>query len=178
MKIHTVYIGIGSNINPESNIEASIKLMKKHFRTMISSSFYYTKAISNKKDDDYINGVIKATTAINPYILKYLILKKIEKKLGRIKQSDKFSSRTIDLDILLYNGRVINNFLLKIPDKDIFKRNFISFPLYELNPNLIVPDENIPIKRIIKKMDKKNMKLNKKFSIKISNLIERAYAKG
>ena len=68
------------------------------------------------------------------------MLRTIENGLHRNRESDKYASRTIDLDLLLFGNMVIHEEGLTIPDPDIYNRSFIAFPLSELNPDLIMPD--------------------------------------
>ncbi len=98
-------------------------------------------------------------------------LKKIEKKLHRKKIKDKYSSRTIDLDLLLYDNKVINNDNIKIPDPDIYTRAFILLPLYELDPKIILPDTGKYIKDIINDFNTNDMVLMKEFSGYLKNKI-------
>ena len=171
-KIHEAYIGIGSNINPEENIEKSLNLLKKHVKLMDISSFYWTKPLLNKDQPDYLNGVVKIETSLNPMILKNSVLKRIENKLGRQKTIDKYSSRTIDLDLILYDDQIIDNSDLYIPDPDIYSRIFLAIPLYELNPGLILPDTGMSIVDIIKKFEISDMKKDIVFSNKFKNFVK------
>src|SRR4030042_6162071 len=158
------YIGVGSNINPELYIEKALDLLKKRVEVTGISSFYKTKPLFNKNINDFINGVWQINTALEPDKLKYDILKIIEKKLHRKKIKDKYSSRTIDLDLLLYNNKIIYNDKIKIPDPDIYTRAFILMPLYELDPKIILPDTGKYIKEIINDFNTNDMILMQEFS--------------
>ena len=81
----------------------------------------------------------------------------IEKELHRNRESDKYASRTIDLDLLLYDDMVIQEGDLTIPDPDICKRSFIAFPLSELNLDLIMPDTKKPLIDLLSVLSKDNM---------------------
>lgn len=167
-----VYIGIGSNIDPELYIEKALDLLKKKVEVTGISSFYLTKPIFNKDINDFVNGVCQVNTALEPEKLKFDILKKIEKKLHRKKTKEKYSSRTIDLDLILYGNRIINTDKLKIPDPDIYTRAFISIPLYELDPKLILPDTGKYINEIINNFNTDGMTPMNEFSIYLKKIIK------
>ena len=139
VKISHAFIGIGSNINPEENILMCIELLKKQLTLATSSTFYQTMPIGNRNDPTYINGVVLIETKYSPESLKNLFLHPIEDKLGRVRTNDKFASRTIDLDILLYDDLVVKQDNLNIPDPDILERNFLVASLNEIAPQLIPP---------------------------------------
>lgn len=135
-----VFISVGSNINPEENIAKALEKLKEYVDVVAVSTFYQTKAINRPNQADFINGIFHIRTDISPRKLKFDILRKIEYDLGRIRSEDKYSDRTIDLDIAIYGDMVINEGDLVIPDKDIRVRPFIAIPLLELSPTLVLPD--------------------------------------
>ena len=152
------FIGVGSNIEPERNIIEALERFSKHVDITGVSSFYKTTPILRKNQDNYLNGVWQISTSMPPRELKFSVLRAIEKELHRNRKSDKYASRTIDLDILLYGDLVIDEDNLTIPDPDIYKRSFIAFPLSELNPDLIMPDTKKPLIDILSELSKENMK--------------------
>ncbi len=80
-----------------------------------------------KDENDFLNGAFLISTDLKfEEFIEYL--KKVEKKLGRIKSYKKFSSRTIDLDLVVWNEKII--------DKDFFTRKFLRNSIIELLPNL------------------------------------------
>lgn len=86
------------------------------------------------------------------------MLRTIEAALGRRRSADKYASRTIDLDLLLYDEYVLSNNELSLPDPDIMERAFIAVPLYELAPDLVLPGSGIPIRQLAKQFSAENMK--------------------
>jgi len=167
----TAYIGTGSNIEPYKNIENALTLLKKTVKVTKCSTFYRTKPLYDRDQNDYINGVWEITTDMNPENIKFEVLKKIEKLLGRKKTTDKFMSRTIDLDLILYDDLILNIENIVLPDKDIYSRPFLAFPLYELNENLILPDAKVSIKSIIEKMDISALHPETEFTLKLKKLL-------
>ena len=151
------FIGVGSNIQPERNITDALVRLSKRVDIKGISTFYKTTPILRKDQDDYLNGVWQISTSVPPEKLKFGVLRKIEKELNRNWESDKYASRTIDLDLLLYGDLVIHEENLTIPDPDICKRSFIAFPLSEINPNLVIPDIKKPLIDILNALSKDNM---------------------
>lgn len=135
----TVYIGVGSNIDPEANIPAAIGLLAKRVKVVGLSTFVRTSPIGCPDSPGFINGVVAIETDIPPRDLKHNLLRGIENSLGRVRTADKFAPRTIDLDIIIYGESVIAEPGLTIPDPDVFTRTFVASPLAELAPGLIVP---------------------------------------
>ena len=105
--------------------------------------------MTNKNQPDYCNGVWKIMTSIEPYELKYDILRQIEKKLGRIRNADIYSSRQIDLDIIVYGNTVLNTEDLVIPDPDVYSRPFVCLPLFEIEKDLVLPDTGKTLREIV-----------------------------
>jgi len=134
-----VFIGMGSNIEPFNNIKNACILINEKIKILKISTFYRTEPIGGVIQPDFINGTVEAETDLTPEVLKNILLE-IEKKLGRKRVPDKYSARTIDLDILLFGDIVIKNGFLEIPDPDIYRRYFLAYTLNELEPELILPD--------------------------------------
>lgn len=166
------YISVGSNIEPEKNIIEALNLLQKKVKITSTSTFYVTKPIGNIIQPDYLNGVWEIETEIPPKKLKFKILRKIEKKLKRKRTKDKYAPRTIDLDLILYNNLVLSSKKIKLPDEEIYKRNFIALPLYELNKDIILPDTNLKIIDIVKKMKKDDLIENLFFTEKLKKIIK------
>ncbi len=165
-----VYIGVGSNIEPESNIANALTRLSKHVDITGISSFYKTAPLLRENQNDFLNGVWQISTSISPEKLKFGVLRRIEKGLHRNRESDKYAPRTIDLDLLLYDDMVMQEDNLTIPDPDICKRSFIAFPLSELNPDLVMPDTMKPLIDLLSVLSKENMILDKTFTEKLRKM--------
>jgi 2-amino-4-hydroxy-6-hydroxymethyldihydropteridine diphosphokinase len=153
-----VYISLGSNINPQKNILEALQLLAKYTQLIKVSTVYNTEPIGAKPQSKYYNCVVQVETDIEPRTLKYDILRVIEDKLGRKRESYKFAPRTIDLDILVYEELFISTSDLEIPDPEIMTRSFLALGLYELDPTLILRNVNIPLKKVADQF--KNNKIN------------------
>jgi len=167
------YIGVGSNIDPLTNIKIALVLLKKEVKVINTSTFYKTKPLYNIIQSDYLNGVWEIVTDIEPEALKYNVLQFIEDKTGRLRSEDKNSSRTIDLDLLLYEDCVINSETIILPDPGIYTRNFIAVPLFELNNELIIPDTGRKIRDIVQCMSTEDFVKMFEFTDELLNIITR-----
>ena len=96
---------------------------------------------------NYVNGVWGTDTNLSPRKLKKR-LRKTERQLGRRRSADKYASRAIDLDIIVYGMYTIKTHCVQIPDIHIGERAYLSVPLLELDPELILPDTEKPIRNI------------------------------
>ena len=147
-RVNKIYIGIGSNLgNRNRNIEkAKLLLIEKGVKILKSSAYYETLSWPDTKKPKFINIVLQSNTIIPPKRLIKLF-KTIEKELGR-KPDKKNSPRECDIDIISYSNMVLND-EITIPHKRMHKRNFVLFPLYELDKNWVHPKFKIHIKKLI-----------------------------
>lgn len=131
------FIGVGSNLGDRiNNIQNALKLLKKEkIRILKQSTFIETKPVGGPKQGKFLNGVLEIETKLEPIkLLK--TLKAIEKKLGRSK-AVKNCPRIIDLDILLYEDKVIKSAKLTIPHPKMHERSFVIKPLKEIAPEIV-----------------------------------------
>ena len=158
---NTVYLSIGSNLgNKRKNIEKTKYILEQNLiKILKSSNIYETYSWPNKNHPKYYNIVIKIITILKPIELFYTI-KSIEKKLGR-KKSKTNAPRTCDIDILDYKGfaykLVTNNDKLLIPHPRLHNRNFVLFPLFEIEKNWKHPLKKTKIQDLIGKLDNSSL---------------------
>jgi 2-amino-4-hydroxy-6-hydroxymethyldihydropteridine diphosphokinase len=152
-----VYVGIGSNIEPERKIPAAMELLSQAVVITGVSTFYRTSPIGRPEQPLFYNGVVRVETERTAIDLKIAILGSIENELGRRRTADAFAPRTIDLDILLYDRAVIHDNDVDIPDPDILTRPFLAIPLCELDPRLILPQWDLPITEVAAKFANEKM---------------------
>jgi 2-amino-4-hydroxy-6-hydroxymethyldihydropteridine diphosphokinase len=138
MKI--VFLGIGSNLgNRENNLEQAVARIEEHIGQVLkSSSIYITEPWGFKAEEEFLNIVVKIGTKLTPSGILGRILM-IESLLGRVRDRKKYSSRLIDIDILLYEDKIVEEEILKIPHPLLHKRKFVLVPLCEIEPELIHP---------------------------------------
>ena len=144
----SIYIGIGSNLgNKIKNIEkAKCFLILNGIKIVRTSCYYETSSWPNPSKPKFLNIVISIKTNFSPTKLLE-IFKKIEYQLGR-RKNKKNAPRQCDIDILAYKNKILKG-NISIPHERMHKRNFVLFPLYELNKNWIHPKFKINIKKLI-----------------------------
>ena len=137
--MNTIYIQLGSNIGRrESFIAKSMEQIEENIgKITTASSVFETTPWGNENQNNFLNSVIEIKTPFDAFT----ILQKsqeIENNLGR-ERSDKWGERTIDIDILFYNNKIINTKELTVPHPLIQKRKFVLVPLSEIAPNYMHP---------------------------------------
>ena len=132
-----IYISIGSNINAEKNIRLAIHALQDHYGKLILSSVYESEAVGFE-GDNFLNLVVGLNTEEDVYAVA-ATLRKIEDENGRDRSGPRFSSRIVDLDLLLYDDLIIKEDNLEIPRDEITKNAFVLLPLDEIAPQLIHP---------------------------------------
>ncbi|MHB0937867.1 MAG: 2-amino-4-hydroxy-6-hydroxymethyldihydropteridine diphosphokinase [Armatimonadota bacterium] len=135
-----IFIGVGSNIEPEESIPHALDLLKQAMHVTGISTFYRTPALGNEEQPPFYNGVIAAETDFPPGTVKVDTLQDIEERLGRRRCEDRYAPRTIDLDLILYDDLIVEEADLILPDPEIIRRAFLAVPLCELAPELTLPD--------------------------------------
>jgi len=165
------FIAVGSNIDPQHNIIQALQRLQNHVAITGISTFYQTPPIDRPDQPPFLNGIWRIETTIPPRPLKFKYLRAIETDLDRVRTADKYTSRTIDLDIVLYGDQVIDEPDLKIPDPDIRSRPFITIPLLELEPELILPDNKEQLATILKKPNAQGMTPATRFTQHLKSLI-------
>ncbi len=138
--MRNVYVGLGSNLgNRKKYLVSAIARIDscREICVVSKSSFYETKPIGGPSQPDYVNCVIELDTEIEPQSLLQEF-KRIELELGR-KSGVRWGPRVIDIDILLYGNKSINDSNLKIPHKSMHERIFVLEPLCEISPDFKHP---------------------------------------
>ena len=131
------YLGLGSNIDASSNISSGIDALRQAFGRVECSPVYQTPAIGFE-GDDFINLVARVETEMSPLELKSF-LTGLEDHHGRDRRSPKFSDRTLDIDVLLYDDLYLLSPELSIPHAEILEAAHVLKPLADLAPELIHP---------------------------------------
>ena len=152
-----IYLAIGSNLgNRKLNIhKAKYLLDQNNVKIIQISNFYETPSWPNPKNPMFLNIVLQVECIFKPLdLLK--ICKCIELKLGR-KNDLKNSPRVCDIDIIDYNGLILNSELI-LPHKLMHKRNFVLLPLFEVNNQWIHPILRLDIKSLIFSLSNKDIR--------------------
>ncbi len=135
-----IYLLLGGNIG---NRASYLKMAAEKISMLIGkitgkSSVYETEPWGFRHETPFFNQLLITDTRLEPDTL-LKALKAIEDKLGRIRSDKEYSARTIDIDILFYNDRIIRQSNLIIPHPELHKRRFALEPLAEVNPTLVHP---------------------------------------
>ncbi len=123
-----VCILAGSNIDPAQNSHAVVRELSHLVKISKISSIWETEAIGSI-GENFLNFALLVQTELDLESLKTKILRPLEEKLGRVRSADKNAPRTMDLDVVLFNGVVI--------DEKMWEQYFIALPVSELFPDLI-----------------------------------------
>lgn len=132
-----VYLSIGSNIEPAKHIRAALTALQARYGEVLLSPVYETEAVGFAGDNFY-NLVASLTTEESPQQVAQ-VLREIEDAQGRKRTGERFSSRTLDIDLLLYDDWILHTDQLEIPRNEIVKYAFVLRPLAELSPNAVHP---------------------------------------
>ena len=148
------FLSVGSNLgNRKKNINLKkYKLEKKNIKIIKSSNNYESFSWPNKKHPKFINVVIKVRTSLSEYQLMKQCLK-IEQELGRKRANNKKNMpRICDIDIIDYNGKVLNGSNIQkliLPHPKMHDRNFVILPLFEITKTWIHPLKKISISKLL-----------------------------
>tara|TARA_B100000315_G_C14434795_1_gene521884 strand:+ start:424 stop:936 length:513 start_codon:yes stop_codon:yes gene_type:complete len=159
-------LGLGSNLssnfgNRFENIDLAISHLQSYkIQLLKKSSFYETLSYPEIKNPKFINVVIEVLTHLPPEDLASVLIF-VEEKLER-KRNQKNEPRTCDIDIIDYNGQIMNfsykSLIFKVPHEKLIYRNFVLFPLQEIVPNWIHPKTKEKISNLIVKLPEEDRK--------------------
>jgi 2-amino-4-hydroxy-6-hydroxymethyldihydropteridine diphosphokinase len=130
---HNVYLSLGSNIEPESNLPSAIDLLAQYGRVMAVSDAWESHAVGSS-GPNFLNASVQLITEIEPADLVARLARPVEAALGRIRTDDKNAPRPIDVDIMMVDGEAYN--------RDRWDNAFVLLPIAEL-----LPDAEHPITR-------------------------------
>jgi 2-amino-4-hydroxy-6-hydroxymethyldihydropteridine diphosphokinase len=153
------YISIGSNIDKEIHIPASLIALEQLFGTLTVSSIYESEAVGFS-GNVFHNLIVGFDSELDvKSVAKQL--RQIELANGRERDSQKFSPRTLDLDLILYGDLIISDGRLQIPRDEIERYAFVLEPLAEIAPTLHHPVSGISYRKLWQAFDKTNLKQHK-----------------
>ena len=133
----TAYLGVGSNIDARKNIASGIAALRERFARIRISPAYRSAAVGFD-GNDFINLAVAVETDMGPLELREF-LHALEDRHGRARNVPKFSDRTLDVDILLYDDLYLISPLLEIPRDEILSAAHVLKPLVDLAPELRHP---------------------------------------
>jgi 2-amino-4-hydroxy-6-hydroxymethyldihydropteridine diphosphokinase len=125
-----VYLSIGSNIDREVNIRGGVADLKKAFGEVTLSRVYESASVGFDGDNFY--NMVAALDTTMPVEEVSIILHEIEGAHGRTREGPRFSSRTLDIDLLTYDDLITDDNGLQLPRDEITKNAFVLWPLAEI----------------------------------------------
>ena len=159
-------LGLGSNLsssfgNRFKNIDMAISYLQQYeIRIVNRSSFYETPSYPDLKNPKFINVIVDVATHLPPEDLASVLIF-VEEILER-KRNQKNEPRTCDIDIIDYNGKIMDfnykNKIFKVPHEKLVYRNFVLLPLQEIAPNWIHPKTKDSIDVLINKLSNEDKK--------------------
>lgn len=149
------YISVGSNIDKETNIQSSLRALALYFGGLVVSSTYESEPVGFNGETFY-NLVVGFDSDRDVRVITQA-LRQIELDHGRTRECKKFSSRTLDLDLILYGDLIIDDGTLQIPRHEIEHYAFVLEPLAEIAGSLTHPVSGISYRELWEKFDKSQL---------------------
>jgi 2-amino-4-hydroxy-6-hydroxymethyldihydropteridine diphosphokinase len=146
--LHKVYLGLGSNIDPEVFLLEGGSRLRDVLAEIEVSSIYYSEAVGFE-GPPFLNVVVAGMTGLSLSALA-VCLRTIEVEFGRHTPQKKLASRKLDIDILLYDDLCGSFDRVYLPRPEILENSYVLIPLVELSPTLIHPQEDKPVSVILK----------------------------
>lgn len=140
-----VYIGLGANLaEPVQQLERAVAALQNVPGSALVkvSGFYSSKPMGPQDQPDYVNAVAALATSLSAEDL-LTQLQRIELEQGRQRKDERWGARTLDLDILLFGDEMIQTERLTVPHYGMKVREFVLYPLAELDSELVLPDGTV-----------------------------------
>ena len=152
-----IYISIGSNIEAEQHLRQAIADLQAHYGELQLSSVYESESVGFS-GDNFLNMVVGLDTGEDVHTVVQT-LRQIEDRHGRVRTGPRFSARTLDLDLLLYDDLVMKHNGLELPREEITRNAFVLWPLAELAPELLHPVARQTMHSLWRAFEKDSQKL-------------------
>jgi len=143
---HLAYLNLGSNIQPESNLLKAVKLLSKYGELIKFSNVWESKSVGSD-GPNYLNVCVLFKTNYAKTDLKDQVIRPIEEQLGRKRGENKYSPRTMDIDIVLFDDAFVNN--------NCWETAFVVIPLADLYPDFRNPITNEKVSETATRLSQK-----------------------
>lgn len=153
----TVFLSIGSNIDKERNIQAGIGALQQRFGSLVCSTVYESESVGFDGDNFY--NLVASIETDDDVESVVSILKQIEDEHGRTRSGPRFSSRTLDIDILLYDDLIRDDEMVSVPRDEILKNAFVLKPLAELAGESLHPQTGTSYRELWEHFDQSSQRL-------------------
>ncbi|MEM7378356.1 MAG: 2-amino-4-hydroxy-6-hydroxymethyldihydropteridine diphosphokinase [Pseudomonadota bacterium] len=139
-------IALGSNLDsPRAQVERALETLRRHAETeVVGVSRLYGSAPVGPTQPDYVNAAMAVDTALPPLDLLDL-LQAVERQQLRRRDGARWGPRTLDLDLLLYDDRIINLSRLTVPHPRLAERAFVLRPLSDVCPDCVIPGLGVSV---------------------------------
>jgi 2-amino-4-hydroxy-6-hydroxymethyldihydropteridine diphosphokinase len=134
-----VYVAAGSNVEPQANLTKALAQLARRFHEVQVSPWYQNAAVGFA-GEDFINFVFGFSTDLGVHEM-LAQLREVETLCGRPRNAPKWAARSMDLDVLLYDGLELDDPQLKLPRPDLLVRPYMLGPLADIAPDLIHPTQ-------------------------------------
>ena len=159
--LHIAYISVGSNMGDRlQNCLRGIEALTEdgNSRILAQSRIYTTEPVDYKEQDWFINMMVKLETTDDPFELLDHI-EEIQRAAGRMQDPIRFGPRILDLDIILYDDRIIESERLAVPHPRMHKRRFVLKPICDIDPGIIHPVLKQEMQILLKSVGEKEQKV-------------------
>lgn len=136
-RLHNVYLGLGSNIDPEANLPRAIEMLEQYGRVREVSGVWESHAVGSA-GPNFLNASVLLETELPPAELTDRLARPIETAMGRVRTADKNAPRPIDIDVMLVDGEAFN--------LDRWDSAFVLLPIAELLPDTPHPVTGQPLR--------------------------------
>lgn len=134
------FLSLGSNIEAEINLPAAVRKIAQYGRIVRISTVWETTPVGPDGQPNFLNAALWLETRLSAKELKDEAIAEIETALGRVRSSDRFAPRPIDIDIMLFNADRLQLGGGPIPDPEILERPFVVISLAEIAPDYVHPE--------------------------------------
>ena len=145
---HAAVLCLGSNIDPVINMQRAVALLRNHVYMPALSTCVEAEAIGTV-GPNFLNMAVLIETDLDAGAIKEQVIGAIEKALGRVRTADKYAPRTIDIDIIIFDGQVL--------DQTLWKRAYIAQTCGELVPGLTHPETGELIAQVAARLIERQM---------------------
>ena len=142
-KAHTLLLGLGSNIAPEENLPRALRFLRQSLQIQAVSSVWETPPVGGE-GPNFLNAVARVGVDLPAKVLRTQVLHPLESRLGRVRTDDPNAPRPIDLDILIFDGKVL--------EPEIWVQSYWAIPLAELLPDFPHPLTSETLARIARRL--------------------------
>ena len=155
--MNTIFLGLGSNLGDRMEyLGAAVKGIEAGIGHIdILSPVYETEPWRFNTNEKFLNMTVRAVTDLSPMDVLRGILK-IELMLGRLRTDSHYTSRVIDIDLLIYEDQVIDTNELIVPHPLMHERKFVLVPLCDIAPDFIHPKLKVPMLTLLELCEDKN----------------------